>query len=145
MADGDRAPNNWGSTFGGPAWRHVPARGQWVLHSFAPEQPDLNWRNPAVVEAVLESMRFWLERGVSGFRLDVFNCFMKDPDLRDNPRRKDLAGLLGGLCTGSSARSMCTTGSPEGRSWPACGPWGWHDAVLVGETLDERLRYDNAS
>ena len=146
--DGDRAPNNWGSTFGGPAWRHVPARGQWVLHSFAPEQPDLNWRNPAVVEAVLESMRFWLERGVSGFRLDVFNCFMKDPDLRDNPRRKDLAGLLGGLVYRFIGQEHV-----HDRDHPDLAAVlarmralaDEHDAVLVGETLDERLRYDNAS
>ena len=70
-----RPPNNWGSTFGGPAWTFHPQRGQWYLHLFAPQQPDLNWRNPAVVAAVLDSMEGWLRRGVSGFRLDVFNLY----------------------------------------------------------------------
>ena len=69
-----------------PAWTGCPQRGQHYLHSFAPEQPDLNWRCPAVAEAVLASMAHWLDRGVDGFRLDVFNCYRKAADLADNPR-----------------------------------------------------------
>jgi alpha-glucosidase len=82
-----RPPNNWSSFFGGSAWTWDAGRGQFYLHIFTPQQPDLNWRNPAVPAAILDMVRFWLDRGVDGFRLDVFNVFFKDPDLRSNPRR----------------------------------------------------------
>ncbi|NNC91448.1 MAG: DUF3459 domain-containing protein [Acidimicrobiia bacterium] len=78
-------PNNWLSAFGGLAWEWDQATGQYYLHTFIPEQPDLNWRNPAVVEAMHDVYRFWLERGVDGFRIDVAQRIMKDPELRDNP------------------------------------------------------------
>ena len=84
---GRRAPNNWRSYFGGSAWTWDDARRQFYLHTFLPEQPDLNWRNPAVREALLGVVRTWLERGVDGFRLDVFNTYFKDAALRSNPRR----------------------------------------------------------
>ena len=80
-------PNNWTSFFGGPAWTWEPARGQFYLHTFLAEQPDLNWRAPAVRAAQLAVARGWLERGVDGFRLDVFNLFLRHPDLLSNPRR----------------------------------------------------------
>ena len=83
-----RPPNNWVSWFGGPAWTWEPARGQFYLHTFLPEQPDLNWRHPAVRAAMLDIVRFWLARGVDGFRLDVFNAFFKHRDLPDNPPRR---------------------------------------------------------
>ncbi|HET6439345.1 MAG TPA: alpha-amylase family glycosyl hydrolase [Anaeromyxobacter sp.] len=82
---GGALPNNWLSTFGGPAWTLDPATGQYYLHSFLREQPDLNWRNPQVRRAMLDTLRFWLERGVDGFRIDVAHRIMKDPLLRDNP------------------------------------------------------------
>ena len=78
-------PNNWGSAFGGPAWTLDPATGQYYLHQFVKEQPELNWRNPQVVEAMLETLRFWMRRGVDGFRMDVVGMIHKDPQLRDNP------------------------------------------------------------
>ena len=78
-------PNNWVSYFGGSAWTWEPARGQFYLHTFLPEQPDLNWREPAVRAAQLAMIRAWLERGVDGFRLDVFNTFYKHPELLSNP------------------------------------------------------------
>jgi glycosidase len=78
-------PNNWQAVFGGPAWEWDEATGQFYLHSFLPSQPDLNWRNPAVREAVYAAMRFWLDRGVDGFRIDVAHYLMKDPEFRDNP------------------------------------------------------------
>jgi alpha-glucosidase len=81
-------PNNWVSWFGGPAWTYEPGRGQFYLHTFLAEQPDLNWRHPGVEEAQLAMVRRWLERGVDGFRLDVFNAFLKAPDLAANPRRR---------------------------------------------------------
>ena len=82
-----RPPNNWTSFFGGSAWTWDEIRGQFYMHTFLPEQPDLNWRNPAVREAMLTMVRGWLERGVDGFRLDVFNAFFKDEQLLSNPRR----------------------------------------------------------
>ena len=78
-------PNNWLSNFGGPAWTLDEATGQYYYHAFLPEQPDLNWRNPAVVEAMLGVLRFWLERGVDGFRVDVIWHLVKDASLRDEP------------------------------------------------------------
>ncbi len=78
-------PNNWLSVFGGPAWTFDERSGQFYLHTFLPEQPDLNWRNPAVVGAMFDVMRFWLDRGVDGFRIDSAHHLMKDPQLRDNP------------------------------------------------------------
>ena len=83
-ADGG-PPTNWVAEFGGPAWTRDPATGQWYHHSFYPEQPDLNWRNPAVRAAMAEVMRFWLDRGVDGLRLDAVQYLLKDPQLRDNP------------------------------------------------------------
>jgi len=78
-------PSNWRSLFGGSAWQLDPSTGQFYLHSFYPEQPDLNWRNPAVAEAIGDAMRFWFERGVDGFRVDAITHALKDPQLRDNP------------------------------------------------------------
>jgi glycosidase len=78
-------PNNWLSVFGGPAWEWDELTGQYYLHSFLKEQPDLNWRNPDLKAAMLGVLRFWLERGVDGFRIDVAHFIMKDPELRDNP------------------------------------------------------------
>ncbi len=82
-----RPPNNWKSTFprAGPAWTFDGRTGQWYLHSFLPEQPDLNWWNPEVRLAMDEVMRFWLDRGVDGFRVDVAHRMARDPELRDNP------------------------------------------------------------
>ncbi|MFC9975604.1 alpha-amylase family glycosyl hydrolase [Spirillospora sp. NPDC127200] len=78
-------PNNWLSTFGGPAWSFDDGTGQYYLHSFLPSMPDLNWREPAVAEAMLDVARFWLDRGVDGFRVDCAPQIGKDPLLRDNP------------------------------------------------------------
>ena len=78
-------PNNWISQFGGPAWTFDEASGQSYLHSFLREQPDLNWRNPEVRAAMLDVLRFWLDRGVDGFRVDVIWLLIKDAELRDNP------------------------------------------------------------
>jgi alpha-glucosidase len=83
-ADGG-PPNNWLSEFGGPAWELDPATGQYFYHAFLAAQPDLNWRNPQVVAAMHDVMRFWLRRGVDGFRVDVMWHLMKDDRFRDNP------------------------------------------------------------
>jgi alpha-glucosidase len=84
-------PNNWTSVFGGPAWSRLPS-GDWYLHLFAPQQPDVDWRNPVVHEEWERILRFWLDRGVDGFRIDVAHGLYKDAQLRDNP-----AGLRGGI------------------------------------------------
>jgi len=78
-------PNNWLSVFGGPAWTLDEHTGQFYLHSFLPEQPDLNWRHPEVKAAMFDVVRFWLSRGVDGLRIDTAHYILKDPDLRDNP------------------------------------------------------------
>jgi alpha-glucosidase len=80
-------PNNWLSSFErvGGAWTLDPATGQYYLHSFTPQQPDLNWWNPDVRAVMERVMRFWLDRGVDGFRVDVAHRLAKDPELRDNP------------------------------------------------------------
>ena len=78
-------PNNWLSTFGLSAWKLDPKTNQYYYHYFYPEQPDLNWRNPAVEKAMLDVTRFWYKRGVSGFRLDAVDTLFEDPKLTDNP------------------------------------------------------------
>ena len=78
-------PNNWMSAFGGPAWTWDARRRQYYLHNFLAQQPDLNFHQPEVQDAALDVMRFWLERGVDGFRLDTVNYYVHDPELRDNP------------------------------------------------------------
>lgn len=83
-------PNNWPSVFGGAAWEWEPRRRQYYLHNFLIEQPDLNMHNPAVQDAILEVMRFWLKRGVDGFRLDTVNFYFHDRELRDNPPNPDM-------------------------------------------------------
>lgn len=88
-------PNNWLSIFGGSAWEPDAATGQLYLHSFLKEQPDLNWRNPEVERAMHEVLRFWLDRSVDGFRIDVAHRIAKDPELRDNPVRDPALGYGG--------------------------------------------------
>ncbi len=102
-----RLPNNWRSFFGGPAWTWEPAREQFYLHTFLPEQPDLNWRHPPVRAALLDVVRTWRDRGVDGFRLDVFNTYFKDAQLRSNPRR------VGGRGAWSWQRHVNDRNQPE--------------------------------
>ena len=80
-ADGtpDCPPNDMWSTFGGPAWTYVPELGQWYFHQFAPQQPDLNWENPKVRRGLYDFIRFWVDKGVEGFRLDVIDQIAKEP------------------------------------------------------------------
>ncbi|MGB7600569.1 MAG: alpha-glucosidase [Candidatus Sulfotelmatobacter sp.] len=81
-------PNNWVSTFGGSAWQFDPTTNQYYYHYFYPQQPDLNWRNPAVKDAMFDVTRFWYKRGVSGFRLDAVDTLFEDPNLKDNPIKR---------------------------------------------------------
>ena len=87
--EGRVPPNNWTSTFGGSAWQWVPAVHQYYYHFFYVQQPDLNWRNPVVEKAMFDQMRFWLDRGVAGFRLDAIPTLFEDPQLREE---KNLGG-----------------------------------------------------
>ena len=86
-------PNNWQSVFGGPGWEFDPVTRQEYFHMFYKEQPDLNWRNPQTRQALLDVFRFWLKRGVDGFRLDVFNVYFKSVGLEDNPPKIGLRGF----------------------------------------------------
>ncbi|MCX2741632.1 alpha-amylase family glycosyl hydrolase [Pontibacter anaerobius] len=82
-------PNNWLSVFGGSGWEWDEQTQQYYYHAFLKEQPDLNWRNPEVQQAMLDVMRFWLDKGVDGFRVDVMWHMIKDKNLRDNPANPD--------------------------------------------------------
>jgi len=88
-------PNNWVSTFGGSAWKFDPATNQYYYHFFYAEQPDLNWRNPAVKDAMFDVERWWYKRGVAGFRLDAVDTLFEDPNLPDNPILKPGTNAFG--------------------------------------------------
>lgn len=90
---GAGVPNNWRAAFGGSAWEYDETTGQYYFHMFLAEQPDINWRNPQARQAQLDVVRFWLERGADGFRLDVFNAYFKDAQFRNNPPRLGLRGF----------------------------------------------------
>jgi alpha-glucosidase len=125
----EEPPNNWQSLFGGPAWSRTPD-GRWYLHLFAPEQPDLNWRDPAVAEDFERTLRFWLDRGVSGFRVDVAYGLYKDAGLRDNP------GAYSPTLFGHGPEQAMTWNQPEvhdvWRRWRSiCDEYP--ETMLVGE------------
>jgi len=88
-------PNNWLSVFGGPAWEWDEKTGQYYYHAFLVKQPDLNWRNPEVEKAMLDIMRWWLDKGVDGFRVDAMWHMIKDAQWRDNPRNPDYNDSMG--------------------------------------------------
>ncbi len=110
-ADGG-PPSNWTAAFGGSSWEWDPATGQYYLHSFYPEQPDLNWRNPDVAEAMAEVMRFWFRRGVDGFRVDAIFAAIKDDRLRDNPPHRR-AGAIPGLGGDAGQDPLWSLNRPE--------------------------------
>jgi alpha-glucosidase len=125
----DEPPNNWQSLFGGPAWSRTPD-GRWYLHLFSPEQPDLNWRAPSVAADFETTLRFWLDRGVSGFRVDVAYGLFKDAGLRDNP------GSYAPTLFGHGPEQAMTWNQPEvhdvWRRWRAvCDEYP--ETMLVGE------------
>jgi alpha-glucosidase len=101
-------PNNWLSFFGGPAWTFDEATGQYYLHQFVTQQPELNYRHPEVLPAMLGNMRFWLEKGVDGFRVDVIWLMMKDEQLRDEPADPNWDGVN----PHSSLRHIYTQSAP---------------------------------
>jgi alpha-glucosidase len=98
-------PNNWESVFGGPAWTFDERTSQWYYHCFYREQPDLNWRNPAVEARMHAVLKFWLDRGVDGFRLDAVNALYEDAGLRDNPPLPSPRVTLTGVVTQTPANN----------------------------------------
>ena len=125
-------PNNWVSTFGGSAWKFDPTTNQYYYHYFYAEQPDLNWRNPAVKDAMFDVTRWWYKRGVAGFRLDAVDTLFEDPTLRDNPIQKPGKNAFGD----PFEEKIYNTKLPEvhdvlrGLRQVA----DEHNAVLIGET-----------
>jgi alpha-glucosidase len=114
-------PNNWMSAFppAGRAWTFDEPTGQWYLHSFTPEQPDLNWWNPEVREAMDDVMRFWLDRGVDGFRVDVAHKMARDPELLDNPLVElDSEDLRGSQESRDSRRAKLKSVPRRDEDWP---------------------------
>jgi alpha-glucosidase len=123
-------PNNWVAAFGGSAWE--PLDGRYYLHSFYPEQPDLNWRNLEVVAAMQDVLRFWIERGAGGYRIDAIDRLMKDPELRDDPPASEPYGLPLGEHEVKLALSNSRNGPGTGESLAAMRE-AVGDAFLVGE------------
>ena len=123
------APNNWLAAFGGPAWEWDETTQQYYYHAFLKEQPDLNWRNPEVQRAMLQAMRFWLDRGIDGFRIDVMWHMIKDNDFKDNPPNPDYQPHM---ATCDKVLAVYSTDQPE-----------VHDIVRMMRSLldeyDERM------
>jgi alpha-glucosidase len=134
-------PNNWVSHFGGPAWTFEPSSGEFYLHLFLPEQPDLNWRNPRVRAEFEEILRFWLERGVDGFRIDVAHALAKDLHLRDNVQIARFEWTAPRWTQWNAFEHLHDVRQPETldiyRAWREIAEE--YGAVLIGETyvLDE--------
>jgi alpha-glucosidase len=134
-------PNNWMSIFGGPAWQLDEASGQYFLHNFEAAQPDLDWWNEDVRREFDEIVRFWWDRGVAGFRIDVCNMMIKDKDLRDNPSATADDPLDQQFM---GVRSVYNTDRPEAhdilRRWRAIADTYEPERLLIGETNVEQLR-----
>jgi len=109
-------PNTLESVFGGPAWTYLPELGKWYFHQFAPQQPDLNWENPRLRQALYKTVRFWVDKGVEGFRLDVIDQIAKEPDnfiTANGPRLHEFLREL-------SAEAFCEEGLVTvGEAWGA--------------------------
>jgi alpha-glucosidase len=154
-SDGSRPPNNWTSVFGGPAWSRVDD-GQWYLHLFAPEQPDLNWDNADVWADLERTLRFWLDRGFDGFRIDVAHGMAKPEGLPDAPEgtlaasgqptlpRTDMAEGTATAADGSAAADSVAAGESGGvvPSAPAADPRFDNDGVhdihrMIRRVIDE--------
>jgi glycosidase len=131
-------PNNWLSAFGGSAWS--PLDGRYYLHSFYPEQPDLDWRNAEVVAAMQDVLRFWVDRGVAGYRVDAIDRLLKDPELRDDPPAAEPFGLplsdAEMRLALTHSRNAPDTGAALARIRQAVG-----DSLLVGEVYLPSARW----
>ena len=132
-ASGGEPPNNWLAMFGGSAWAWDEPTRQYWYHAFLPEQPDLNWRNPAVRAAMHDVLRFWFRRGIDGFRIDVITHLLEDEACRDNPPN---AGFSPGEPTEAGLRAVYTTdhpGLPAIVAEMRAVADEFHDRLLVGE------------
>ncbi len=138
----DEVPNNWGSSFGGSTWEYVPEVDQYYLHLFAKEQPDLNWDNPRVREEVYDILRFWLDKGIDGFRMDVITLISKDPAYPDGPviQNKAYGSYYAGCATGPHVHEYLQEMNREVLSK--------YDIMTVGEaphtSADEAMDYTGA-
>lgn len=123
-----REPNNWGSSFGGSAWTYVDKTAEYYLHLFAKEQPDLNWDNPKVRESVYDIMKFWLNKGIDGFRMDVISLISKDTRFSDGPiiQNKKYASYYQGAANGPKVHKYLQEMNREVLSK--------YDIMTVGET-----------
>jgi alpha-glucosidase len=133
-------PNNWVSSFGGPAWELDEASGQFFLHNFEVEQPDLDWWNEEVRREFDEILRFWWDRGVAGFRIDVCNGIVKDKELRDNPPATEDDPIEQQFM---GVKPVYNTNRPEAhdvvRRWRAIADTYEPERLLIGETYVETL------
>ncbi|KAA0687899.1 DUF3459 domain-containing protein [Azospirillum brasilense] len=147
-APGGGPPNNWLSEFGGSAWEWDAATGQYYYHAYLKEQPDLNWRNPALCEAMLDALRVWFDRGVDGFRVDAIHHLIKDARFRDNPPNP---GWREGMSPVQRVIRLHTVDQPEVHDAIAAmrrvadgyGP----DRLLIGEAylpIDQLMAYYGA-
>lgn len=139
----DEIPNNWGSSFGGSAWEYVEEVDQYYLHLFAKEQPDLNWENPKVREEVYDILRFWLDKGIDGFRMDVITLISKDPLYPDGPviQNKAYGSYYAGCASGPRVHEFLQEMNREVLSK--------YDIMTVGEaphtSADEAALYTAAA
>lgn len=139
--DGAEPPNDWVSCFGGPAWTRLPD-GEWYLHLFAPQQPDLNWEHPEVGAEFESILRFWFGRGVDGFRIDVAHGLVKDPELPDLPPREEPAGVLGPLSRRDDASSA--TGIRRHLDHPHWDRDGVHDIYRAWRKVADEFPGDRS-
>lgn len=141
-AENGRLPTNWGSSFGGSVWEYVEDTAQYYLHLFAKEQPDLNWENPKVREEVYDILRFWLDKGIDGFRMDVISLISKDPSWPDGPviQNKEFGSYYAGCASGPRVHEFLHEMNEKVLSH--------YDVMTVGETphtsSDEAVLYTDA-
>jgi len=141
--DGKDLPNNWGSSFGGSTWEYIDKLGQYYLHLFAKQQPDLNWENPKVRQEVYDIMCYWLDKGVDGFRMDVISLLSKDPSYPDGPviQNKNYGSYYKGAANGPKIHDYLREMNSKVLSK--------YDVLTVGETphtsIDEAVKYADAS
>ena len=139
----DEVINNWGSSFGGSAWEYAEERAQYYLHCFAKEQPDLNWENPKVRQEVYDILRFWLDKGIDGFRMDVISLLSKDQNFPDGPviQNKAYGSYYAGCANGPRVHEFLQEMNREVLSK--------YDIMTVGETphtnADEAALYTDES
>jgi alpha-glucosidase len=141
-SDRDGPQNNWVAAFGGSAWSRDPHGRGWYLHSFYPEQPDLDWRNPEVREAMAGVLRFWRERGVDGFRLDAIDRLLKDPELRDDPPASDQPALPERPEVAALEQRHSRNAPDVGIALAALREGAGADAFLVGEVFLPTAKLD---